>query len=107
MTLRLEKLAIRIFKQFMFVIKMVIVSQIAFLYFMWLCFCFLDFKTEIDFSTFGSRKHGDKNPLWFTLGLKEVLKGWDKGLQNMCAGERRKLTIPPSLAYGKEGQGNS
>ncbi|XP_037532948.1 peptidyl-prolyl cis-trans isomerase FKBP14 [Nematolebias whitei] len=53
-----------------------------------------------------SRKHGDKNPLWFTLGMKEVLKGWDKGLQNMCAGERRKLTIPPSLAYGKEGQGN-
>ncbi|XP_013864200.1 peptidyl-prolyl cis-trans isomerase FKBP14 [Austrofundulus limnaeus] len=53
-----------------------------------------------------SRKQGDKNPVWFTLGLKEVLKGWDKGLQNMCAGERRKLTIPPSLGYGKEGQGN-
>ncbi|XP_017281968.1 peptidyl-prolyl cis-trans isomerase FKBP14 [Kryptolebias marmoratus] len=52
-----------------------------------------------------SRTHGDKNPVWFTLGLKEVLKGWDKGLQNMCAGERRKLTVPPSLAYGKEGQG--
>ncbi|MEQ2206076.1 Peptidyl-prolyl cis-trans isomerase fkbp14 [Xenoophorus captivus] len=52
-----------------------------------------------------SRKHGDKNPVWFTLGIREVLKGWDKGLQNMCAGERRKLTVPPSLAYGKEGQG--
>lgn len=54
---------------------------------------------------FGSRKHGDKKPVWFTLGIQEVLKGWDKGLQNMCAGERRKLTIPPSLAYGKEGKG--
>ncbi|XP_014882686.1 peptidyl-prolyl cis-trans isomerase FKBP14-like isoform X2 [Poecilia latipinna] len=52
-----------------------------------------------------SRKHGDTNPVWFTLGIREVLKGWDKGLQNMCAGERRKLTVPPSLAYGKEGQG--
>ncbi|MED6256863.1 Peptidyl-prolyl cis-trans isomerase fkbp14 [Ataeniobius toweri] len=52
-----------------------------------------------------SRKHGDENPVWFTLGIREVLKGWDKGLQNMCAGERRKLTVPPSLAYGKEGQG--
>ncbi|XP_030605593.1 peptidyl-prolyl cis-trans isomerase FKBP14 [Archocentrus centrarchus] len=52
-----------------------------------------------------SRKHGDKNPVWFTLGIREVLKGWDKGLQNMCVGERRKLTVPPSLAYGKEGKG--
>ncbi|TMS10480.1 Peptidyl-prolyl cis-trans isomerase FKBP14 [Larimichthys crocea] len=48
---------------------------------------------------------GDRNPVWFTLGIKEVLKGWDKGLQNMCTGERRKLTVPPSLAYGKEGKG--
>ncbi|CAG6015620.1 peptidyl-prolyl cis-trans isomerase FKBP14 [Menidia menidia] len=52
-----------------------------------------------------SRKQGDSNPVWFTLGIREVLKGWDKGLQNMCAGERRKLTVPPSLAYGKEGKG--
>lgn len=56
--------------------------------------------------TLGSRKDGDKNPVWFTLGIREVLKGWDKGMQNMCVGERRKLTIPPSLAYGKEGKGN-
>lgn len=52
-----------------------------------------------------SRIDGDKNPVWFTLGIKEVIKGWDKGLKNMCTGERRKLTVPPSLAYGKEGQG--
>uniref|UniRef100_A0AAY5EN77 peptidylprolyl isomerase n=1 Tax=Electrophorus electricus TaxID=8005 RepID=A0AAY5EN77_ELEEL len=52
-----------------------------------------------------TRHHGDKNPVWFTLGIREVIKGWDKGLQNMCAGERRKLTIPPALAYGKEGKG--
>ncbi|KAJ8290686.1 hypothetical protein GJAV_G00016320 [Gymnothorax javanicus] len=52
-----------------------------------------------------SRIHGDKNPVWFTLGNREVIKGWDKGLQSMCAGERRKLTVPPALAYGKEGKG--
>ncbi|KAG7475039.1 peptidyl-prolyl cis-trans isomerase FKBP14 [Solea senegalensis] len=52
-----------------------------------------------------SRKEGDGNAVWFTLGIREVIKGWDKGLQNMCTGERRKLTIPPSLAYGKEGKG--
>ncbi|XP_054478129.1 peptidyl-prolyl cis-trans isomerase FKBP14 [Anoplopoma fimbria] len=54
---------------------------------------------------YSSREHGDKNPVWFTLGLREVLKGWDKGLKDMCTGERRKLTVPPSLAYGKEGKG--
>lgn len=43
--------------------------------------------------------------MWFTLGIKEVIKGWDKGLQDMCAGEKRKLTVPPALAYGKEGKG--
>ncbi|XP_066539922.1 peptidyl-prolyl cis-trans isomerase FKBP14 [Hoplias malabaricus] len=52
-----------------------------------------------------SRQHGDKNPVWFTLGIREVIKGWDKGLQNMCSGEKRKLIIPPSLGYGKEGKG--
>ncbi|XP_062848445.1 peptidyl-prolyl cis-trans isomerase FKBP14 [Trichomycterus rosablanca] len=52
-----------------------------------------------------SRQHGDKHPVWFTLGIREVIKGWDKGLQNMCTGEKRKLTIPSSLAYGKEGKG--
>ncbi|MCJ8728743.1 hypothetical protein PDJAM_G00007810 [Pangasius djambal] len=52
-----------------------------------------------------SRQEGDKHPVWFTLGIREVIKGWDKGLQNMCTGEKRKLTIPPSLAYGKDGKG--
>lgn len=52
-----------------------------------------------------SRSQGDKSPVWFTLGVREVLVGWDKGLRNMCTGERRKLTVPPVLAYGKEGKG--
>lgn len=43
--------------------------------------------------------------MWFTLGIKEVIKGWDKGLQDMCSGEKRKLVIPPALAYGKDGKG--
>ncbi|XP_006006756.1 peptidyl-prolyl cis-trans isomerase FKBP14 [Latimeria chalumnae] len=52
-----------------------------------------------------SYKDHNRLPVWFTLGLKEVIKGWDLGLQKMCVGEKRKLTIPPSLAYGKEGKG--
>ncbi|XP_033981339.1 peptidyl-prolyl cis-trans isomerase FKBP14-like [Trematomus bernacchii] len=52
-----------------------------------------------------SRTDGDRHAMWFTLGIMEVLKGWDKGLQDMCSGEKRKLVVPPALAYGKEGKG--
>jgi len=45
------------------------------------------------------------NPLVFKLGARKVIKGWDEGLQNMCIGEKRKLTIPPEYGYGEAGIG--
>ncbi|KAH8753412.1 hypothetical protein BGZ57DRAFT_860364 [Hyaloscypha finlandica] len=42
----------------------------------------------------------NREPFQFNLGKGEVIQGWDQGLLDMCIGEKRKLTIPGSLAYG-------
>jgi FK506-binding protein 2 len=44
-------------------------------------------------------------PLSFTVGKGQVIKGWDQGLLDMCPGEKRKLTIQPEWAYGSRNMG--
>ncbi|MEU9992121.1 FKBP-type peptidyl-prolyl cis-trans isomerase [Streptomyces sp. NPDC048045] len=44
-------------------------------------------------------------PLEFQLGAGQVIQGWDNGVEGMKVGGRRKLTIPPHLAYGDRGAG--
>ncbi|KAJ6577229.1 hypothetical protein B0H19DRAFT_932406 [Mycena capillaripes] len=46
------------------------------------------------------------SPLPLTLGVGQVIKGWDQGLVGMCLNEKRTLTIPSEMAYGSRGFGS-
>ena len=42
-------------------------------------------------------------PFAFVLGTGQVIQGWDQGVATMRVGDKVRLTIPPELAYGRDG----
>lgn len=58
--------------------------------------CFIDgkkFDSSVD----------REEPFSFVLGEGQVIAGWDIGVAKMKVGDKVKLTIPPDLAYGRDG----
>ena len=46
-------------------------------------------------------------PYEFTIGASEAIPGWDEGIAGMKVGGKRTLFIPPSMAYGRRGYGDT
>ncbi len=58
--------------------------------------------TFLDGTKFDSSVERDE-PFVFVLGAGQVIAGWDLGVAQMQIGDKVKLTIPPELAYGRQG----
>ncbi len=58
-----------------------------------------DFRTGEQFDASWDRGE----PFTLELGAGMVIPGWDRGLVGIKKGGRRRLVIPPDLAYGAEG----
>ncbi|MDP3353694.1 MAG: peptidylprolyl isomerase [Flavobacteriaceae bacterium] len=56
----------------------------------------------LDGTTFDS-SYSRKEPIEFTLGVGQVIAGWDEGIQLLKVGDKARFVIPSDLAYGSRG----
>lgn len=61
--------------------------------------------TLLNGEEFDGNMDGSRGPFEFTVGLGQVIPGWDEGVAMMKEGEEYKFIIPWQLAYGERGAG--
>jgi peptidylprolyl isomerase len=61
-----------------------------------------DFDSDNKFDSSRDRK----SPFSFTVGVGQVIQGWDETFAVMLVGERRRIIVPPGLGYGDQGAGS-
>jgi len=63
------------------------------------------YKGQLADGTVFDSSYQRKQPIDFTVGIGQVIKGWDEGLQLLQVGDKARLVIPSHLAYGSQGAG--
>jgi FKBP-type peptidyl-prolyl cis-trans isomerase len=61
--------------------------------------------TFADGKVFDTSKQNGREPLGFTVGAGQMIKGFDQGIVGMKVGGTRKMTLPPEYAYGSQAVG--
>jgi FKBP-type peptidyl-prolyl cis-trans isomerase FkpA len=54
----------------------------------------------------GSADPNSGGPFPFTIGAGSAIPGVDQGIRGMRVGGKRRIYMPPSMAYGSSGQGS-
>lgn len=63
------------------------------------------YKGQLDNGQVFDSSYSRKQPIDFTLGVGQVIKGWDEGIQLLKVGDKARFVIPSNLAYGSQGAG--
>lgn len=64
-----------------------------------------NYTGSLDNGTVFDSSVGHPEPFAFTLGMRQVIKGWDEGFRLLHVGDRATFIIPPALAYGDKQRG--
>ena len=63
------------------------------------------YKGQLSDGTVFDSSYKRNEPIDFPLGVGQVIKGWDEGIQLLKVGDKARLVIPSDLGYGAQGAG--